>query len=247
MNDVHDPDGVRLQKVLAGAGLGSRRSCEELIASGRVEVDGQTVRELGVRVDPQRAVIHVDGQRVVLDVGLVTVALNKPLGIVSSMHDEQGRPDLAPFVANREERLFHVGRLDEETEGLLLLTNDGSLANRLTHPSHEVTKTYLAEVEGRVPPGLGAKLLAGLELEDGPASVDRFQLVQTVGRASLVEVDLHSGRNRIVRRLLAEAGFPVTRLVRTRFGPIRLGELRTGRTRVLSNTEVGSLMTAAGL
>jgi 23S rRNA pseudouridine2605 synthase len=247
MTDVHDPAGVRLQKVLAGAGLGSRRACEELIAAGRVSVDGVQVRELGVRVDPVHAVLHVDGERVVLDTGMVTVALNKPLGVVCSMHDEQGRPDLAPFVANRPERLFHVGRLDEETEGLLLLTNDGTLTNRLTHPSHGVVKTYLVEVEGRATPGLGKKLLAGIELEDGPATVDRFNLVQTTGWASLIEVDLHSGRNRVVRRMLAEAGFPVTRLVRTKFGPIRLGELRPGRTRVLSNTEVGSLMTAAGL
>ncbi|WP_159805269.1 pseudouridine synthase [Cellulomonas citrea] len=247
MTDVHDPDGVRLQKVLAGAGLGSRRACEELIARGRVQVDGQVVRELGIRVDPVHAVIHVDGERVVLDTGMVTLALNKPFGVVSSMRDEQGKPDLSQFVANRSERLFHVGRLDEETEGLLLLTNDGTLSNQLTHPSHGVVKTYMAQVEGKVQPGLAKKLLAGVELEDGLATVDRFQLVQTNGRESLVEIDLHSGRNRVVRRVLEEVGHPVIRLVRTRFGPIRLGELRPGRTRVLSTVEVGSLMTAAGL
>src|SRR5690606_36700563 len=141
---MHVPEGVRLQKVLAGAGLGSRRACEELIARGRVQVDGVTGRELGVRVDPGRAVIHVDGLRVQLDTSLVTLVLNKPVGVVSTMHDPQGRPSLAQFVGDRAERLFHVGRLDAETEGLLIMTNDGELANRLAHPSHGVPKTYLA-------------------------------------------------------------------------------------------------------
>ncbi|MCL2466735.1 MAG: rRNA pseudouridine synthase [Micrococcales bacterium] len=245
--DVHEPDGVRLQKVLAGAGMGSRRSCEDLIADGRVTVGGHVVRELGVRVDPVTAVIHVDGIRVPLDTTLVTVALNKPAGVVSSMSDEQGRPDLSQYVADRTERLFHVGRLDEETEGLLLLTNDGDLAHGLTHPSGEVVKTYLAEVEGQVRPQLAKRLRAGVELDDGPVQVDRFQVVQLGYRSTLVEVDLHSGRNRVVRRLMDTVGHPVVRMVRTRFGPIRLGELRTGRTRVLSATEVGSLMSAAGL
>ncbi len=245
--DVHDPDGVRLQKVLAGAGLGSRRACEELIAAGRVTVSGQVVRELGVRVDPVAAILHVDGVRVLLDTTLVTVALNKPVGVVSSMRDEQGRPDLAQYVADRTERLFHVGRLDEETEGLLLLTNDGDLAHGLTHPSREVVKTYLAEVEGQVRPQLAKRMRAGIDLDDGPVQVDRFQVVQLGYRSTLIEVDLHSGRNRVVRRLMEQVGHPVVRLVRTRFGPIRLGELPTGRTRVLSAPEVGSLMSAAGL
>ncbi|MCL2849470.1 MAG: rRNA pseudouridine synthase [Micrococcales bacterium] len=244
--DVHDPAGVRLQKVLAGAGVGSRRACEDLIADGHVTVDGQVV-QLGVRVDPVAAVIHVDGRRVLLDTSLVTMALNKPVGVVSSMHDEQGRPDLAQYVADRPERLFHVGRLDEETEGLLLLTNDGDLAHGLTHPSHEVVKTYLAEVEGQVRPHLAKKLRAGIELDDGPVQVDRFQVVQVGYRSTLVEVDLHSGRNRVVRRLMEQVDHPVVRLVRTRFGPIRLGQLPPGRTRVLSAPEVGSLMSAAGL
>lgn len=245
--DVHDPDGVRLQKVLASAGLGSRRACEELIATGRVTVDGATVRELGVRVDPLRAVIHVDGLRVQLDSSMVTLALNKPKGVVSTMHDPEGRPSIAQFVADRTERLFHVGRLDAETEGLLLLTNDGELANRLSHPSHGVAKTYLAHVEGRVAGSLGGRLTRGIELEDGLVKVDRFQVVQTTPQASLVEVVLHEGRNRVVRRLLEEVGHPVTRLVRTQVGPIRLGDLKPGRTRVLSKTEVGSLMTQVGL
>ncbi|MGY4642540.1 pseudouridine synthase [Cellulomonas sp. URHB0016] len=245
--DVHDPEGVRLQKVLAAAGLGSRRACEDLISSGRVTVDGNPVLELGVRVDPVSAVIHVDGIRVQLDSSLITIALNKPKGVVSTMHDPDGRPSIGQFVANRDERLFHVGRLDADTEGLILLTNDGDLANRLSHPSHGVAKTYLAQLDGRVPPSLAGRLLRGVELEDGPVTLDRYQVVQQTPQASLVELTLHEGRNRVVRRLFDEVGFPVSRLVRTQIGPIRLGDLKPGRTRVLSKTEVGSLMTQAGM
>jgi 23S rRNA pseudouridine2605 synthase len=245
--DVHDPDGVRLQKVLAAAGLGSRRACEDLIAAGRVTVDNTTVRELGVRVDPLTAVIHVDGLRVQLDTSIVTIALNKPKGVVSTMHDPEGRPSIGQYVQDRTERLFHVGRLDAETEGLILLTNDGELANRLAHPSHAVPKVYLVQLEGRVTNSLGGRLLKGIELEDGPAKLDKFQIVQTTPQASLVEVELHEGRNRIVRRIFEEAGYPVTGLVRTQIGPIRLGDLKSGRTRVLSKTEVGSLMVRVGM
>ncbi|WP_442856785.1 pseudouridine synthase [Cellulomonas sp. FA1] len=238
---------MRLQKVLATAGLGSRRACEELIANGRVTVDGQLVVELGVRVDPKSAVIHVDGMRVQLDASLITIALNKPKGVVSTMHDPEGRPALAQFVANREERLFHVGRLDADSEGLILLTNDGDLAHRLAHPSHGVAKTYLVEVQGRVKESLGTRLKQGVELEDGTVTVDDFKVVQVASHASLVEVVLHEGRNRVVRRLMDEVGHPVTKLVRTRIGPIRLGDLRPGRTRVLSKTELGSLMASVGM
>ncbi|NLF03724.1 MAG: rRNA pseudouridine synthase [Actinomycetales bacterium] len=244
---MHVPDGVRLQKVLAGAGLGSRRACEDLIARGRVEVDGQVVRELGVRIDPNRAVVHVDGLRVQLDSSLVTLALNKPVGVVSTMHDPEGRPSLDQYVANRTERLFHVGRLDAESEGLLLLTNDGELAHRLAHPRYEVTKTYLVEVAGRVKPAHGKSLLGGVELEDGPARLDEYRIVDQTPNQALVEVQLHEGRNRIVRRMFDEVGLPVTRLVRTRIGPIRLGDLRPGRTRVLGRTELGTLMKAVEL
>jgi 23S rRNA pseudouridine2605 synthase len=245
--DVHVEGGVRLQKVLATAGLGSRRACEDLITAGRVTVDGVPVVELGVRVDPAIAQIHVDGMRVQLDTSLITLALNKPLGVVSTMHDPEGRPSLAQFVATREERLFHVGRLDAETEGLLLLTNDGELANRLSHPSHEVAKTYLAHVEGRVGPHVGHQMLHGIELDDGVAKVDRYRVVDSTPQAALVEIVLHEGRNRIVRRLFEAAGHPVTRLVRTQIGPIRLGDLKPGKTRVLSKPEVGSLMTQVGM
>lgn len=245
--DVHVPDGVRLQKVLAQAGVGSRRACEELIAAGRVEVDGRQVTELGVRIDPKRNVVHVDGVRIQVDESLVYLVLNKPLGVVSAMSDPQGRPNLGDFVANREERLFHVGRLDADTEGLLLLTNDGELAHRLSHPRYEVPKTYLVEIAGPVPRDLGKRLRAGIELEDGLAKVDSFKVVDARPGKALVELVLHDGRNRVVRRLLAAAGHPVEQLVRTQIGPIRLGDLRTGRTRVLGQAEVGALMAAAGM
>jgi len=245
--DIHTPGGERLQKVLAAAGLGSRRACEELIARGRVSVDGQAVRELGTRVDPARQRVEVDGEPVNVVPDHVTLALNKPAGVLSTMADPEGRATVADYVAGRTERLFHVGRLDVETEGLLLLTNDGALANGLSHPSHEVPKTYVATVEGRVPQGLGKRLRAGIELEDGLAAVDSFRVLDATPAQTLVEIVLHSGRNRIVRRLLEAAGFPVARLVRTRIGPIALGDLKSGRTRVLSPVEVGSLMGAAGL
>ena len=245
-DDVHRPDGVRLQKVLAAAGYGSRRACEQLIVDGRVTVDGRVV-ELGTRVDPATAVVHVDGVRLQLDETKVTLALHKPAGVVSTMKDEQGRPDLSQYVPDRPERLFHVGRLDEQTEGLLLLTNDGELAHRLTHPSYEVPKTYVATVEGEVPRSLARRLLAGVELEDGPARADRFVVLETLPTASVVEIELHEGRNRIVRRMLEQVGHPVTRLVRTRFGNIRLGRLKPGHTRVVEGTELGTLMASVDL
>lgn len=247
MTDVHQPGGTRLQKVLAAAGYGSRRACENLIADGRVTVDGQRVEELGTRVDPATAVIHVDGVRLQLDETKVTLALHKPAGVVSSMNDEQGRPDLSQYVSDRAERLFHVGRLDEQTEGLILLTNDGELAHRLAHPSYEVAKTYVATVEGEVPRALGRRLREGIRLEDGPARADRFTVLETTPRASVVEIELHEGRNRIVRRMLEHVGHPVTRLVRTRFGTVRLGQLKPGHTRVISGTELGTLMSSVGL
>ena len=245
--DVHNPDGVRLQKVLASAGLGSRRACEVLIAAGRVQVDGITVRELGVRVDPRTAVVHVDGSRLQLDTSLVTIALNKPLGVVSTMHDPQGRPSLEQYVRNQPDRLFHVGRLDADSEGLLLLTNDGELANRLAHPSHAVPKTDLATLEGRVKGSVGTQLRSGVQLEDGPVRVDSFKLVDATPGSSMVEVVLHEGRNRVVRRMFEEVGHPVTRLLRTQIGPIRLGNLPPGRTRVLGREELGSLMASVGM
>lgn len=245
--DVHVEGGVRLQKVLAQAGLGSRRASEELIANGHVEVDGQIVTELGVRVDPDTAVIHVDGLRIQLDQAKVTIALNKPLGVVSTMDDPKGRPTVADLIRNREERLFHVGRLDADSEGLLLLTNDGELANRLSHPKYEIAKTYLVTVEGEIFPRVGRELLKGVELDDGVAKMDAVKVVQQIDGYAMLEVVLHEGRNRIVRRMFDAVGHPVTRLVRTRIGPIPLGDLKSGRTRVLGRTELGTLMGAVDL
>lgn len=240
-------DGVRLQKVLAAAGIGSRRACEELIAQGRVEVDGRIVREQGLRVDPRSAVVRVDGERVPTAPDTVVIALNKPRGVVTAMSDDLGRPCVGDYVTERTERLFHVGRLDSDTEGLLLLTNDGVLAQHLAHPSHGVAKTYVALVPGPIPRDIGRQLRAGVELDDGPASVDSFAILEATPNKALVEVTLHEGRNHIVRRLLAAVGHPVEELVRTQVGPIRLGQLRPGRTRVVTGPELHSLYTAAGL
>lgn len=234
-------EGVRLQKVLSKAGVASRRAAEELIAQGRVSVDGRTVREFGVRVDPDNAVIHVDGTRVILREDLLYLALNKPRGVHSTMTDDQGRPCVGDYVRDRSQRLFHVGRLDAETEGLLLLTNDGDLAHRLMHPSYHVTKTYLAEVDGTVPRGLSRQLRAGVELDDGPVKVDAFRVKDTYSGQTLVEVVLHEGRKHIVRRLLAEAGFPVRKLVRTAIGDVQLGRGKPGSMRRLTRQEVGGL------
>ena len=244
--DVHDPDGVRLQKLLASAGVGSRRVCENLITQGRVEVDGQVVTELGVRIKATQNV-HVDGIRIQLDESRVYLAFNKPLGVVTSMSDDLGRVDIGDFVANRKERLFHVGRLDADTEGLLILTNDGELAHRLQHPRYGVLKTYLAQIQGQVPRDLGRRLREGVMLEDGPVKVDSFRVVDSAPGKALVEVVLHEGRKHIVRRMLAEAGHPVLTLVRTKVGPIHLGDTKPGKWRNLTSTEVGLLYKAAEL
>lgn len=246
-NAVHQPDGVRLQKVLADAGLGSRRACEQLIADARVEVDGQIVTELGTRIDPEIQTVHVDSMRIVTAPDRVYLAFNKPAGVVSTMDDPEGRPSLAEYLRDRPERLFHVGRLDAETEGLLLITNDGELSNRLTHPSYEIPKTYLAQVRGPVAKDVGARLREGIELDDGIARVDSFKLIDSTPGRALVELVLHEGRNRIVRRLLEAVGNPVDRLVRTHFGPIALAEQRQGKVRDLRPDEIGELMQAVGL
>ncbi|WP_407659734.1 pseudouridine synthase [Kineococcus indalonis] len=245
--DVHDPEGVRLQKFLAQAGAGSRRACEEMITAGRVTVDGEVVTELGVRIDPARQVVHVDGLRFSVDDQMVYIMVNKPKGVVSTMFDEQDRLNLADMVGPREERLFHVGRLDLDTEGLILLTNDGALAHRLQHPSFGVQKTYLAEVRGPVKRDLGRNLRAGVELDDGPVTVDSFRLVDSKPGYALVEVVLHEGRKHVVRRLLDAEGYPVLKLVRTQMGPLVLGDLKPGKNRRLTRGEVQQLMAAVGL
>ena len=241
-----EPEGERLQKVLARAGMGSRRACEELIDQGRVEVNGSVVREQGKRVDPMHDEIKVDGLTVATQ-SYLFFALNKPVGVVATMEDPDGRQCLGDYVNNRETRLFHVGRLDTETEGIILLTNHGELAHRLTHPKYGVAKTYLAAIQGPIPRDLGKQLAKGVELEDGWARADSFKVVQNVGKNYLVEISLHEGRKHIVRRLLAEAGFPVEKLVRVQFGPIALGDQKSGWLRRLTNPEVGQLMKAVGL
>lgn len=247
---MSDSEGVRLQKVLSQAGIASRRVAERMIIDGRVEVDGRIVTELGTRVDPGTAEIRVDGSRIVLDDSMVYLAVNKPRGMHSTMSDDRGRPCIGDLVEHRvrgNKNLFHVGRLDADTEGLLLLTNDGELAHRLMHPSFEVPKTYLATVTGSVPRGLGKTLRAGIELDDGPAAVDDFAVVDAVPGKTLVRVTLHEGRKRIVRRLLAAAGFPVEALVRTDIGSVTLGEQRPGSIRPLTRKEVADLSRAVGL
>ena len=245
-----DAEGVRLQKVLSQAGIASRRVAERMISDGRVEVDGRVVTELGTRVDPGTAEIRVDGARVVLDDSMVYLAVNKPLGMHSTMSDDRGRPCIGDLIEHRvrgNKKLFHVGRLDADTEGLLLLTNDGELAHRLMHPSYEVQKTYLATVAGSVPRGLGKTLRAGVELDDGPVRLDDFAVVDAVPGKTLVRVTLHEGRKRIVRRLLAAVGFPVQALVRTEIGAVALGDQRPGSIRALTRKEVGELYQAVGL
>ena len=242
-----ETEGVRLQKVLAGAGVGSRRACEQLIAEGRVSIDGVGIAELGSRVDPATAVVRVDGERVNLRSDLVYLALNKPRGMVTAMSDPHGRSNVGDLVRDRPERLFHVGRLDAETEGLLILTNDGDFAHRLAHPSHGVVKTYIAEVASPVERSVGHRLRQGIELDDGPAAVDEYKVVQATPERTLLELSLHEGRNHIVRRMLDAVGHPVNRLVRVAVGPVRLGDQRPGTLRELTGTELGALYRQIGL
>lgn len=237
-------EGIRLQKVLASAGVGSRRVSEQLIAEGRVEVNGKIITTQGVRVHPDRDVIRVDGDRVVVNEKMQYFALNKPRGIQSTMSDDMGRPCVGDLVGERVDagqRLFHVGRLDAATEGLLILTNDGELANRLMHPKYEVTKTYLATVLGEVDKQLVRTLKDGIELEDGIAKADEVDIIDVWQGRSLVKVVLHEGRKHIVRRMLKTAGFPVQALVRTKIHTVQLGEQKPGTIRALNSSELASL------
>ena len=240
-------EGTRLQKLLAESGVASRRRSEELIRAGRVEVDGEVVTRLGTRVDPAAAVIRVDGARVPPRSERVYLVLNKPVGVVATMRDPEGRRCLADLLGERTDRLFHIGRLDTDTGGLLLLTNDGDFAQRVAHPSFAVSKTYVAEVSGVVSARVGRMLLAGVELDDGPVVADGFRVLTTTADKSIVELVLHEGRNRIVRRLLAHVGHPVQRLTRTAIGPVGLGRLPAGDVRELSREELGELLDVAGL
>lgn len=233
---------VRLQKVLAEAGVASRRACEEIIAQGRVRVNGKVIREMGFKVDPVSAKIEVDGEQIASAQPRTLLAFNKPAGVVSAMSDPEGRPCLGDFFSEWPGRLFHVGRLDFETEGLILLTNDGDLANRLAHPKHEVVKRYLVQVRGALPPNLTATLRTGVELEDGLVRLSSVKILARTEKSALMEIELHEGRNRIIRRLFAQLDLPVEHLVRVGVGSIDLGELRPGRWRAISEPELKKLL-----
>ena len=235
-------EGVRLQKVLAAAGVASRRAAEQMIAEGRVEVNGRLVTEQGLRVDPARDTIRVDGARIPPARHHVYVVLNKPRGVVSTMDDPEGRPTLVDYLGRRKERLFHVGRLDTDTEGLILLTNHGEFAHRMAHPSYEVKKTYVAEVEGFLDNKTLKRLSKGVSLDDGPVKPDAVKLINRTDNRSMLSITLHEGRNRIVRRMMDAVGHPVRRLSRTQIGPVRLGQLAPGEVRDLTRDELGSLL-----
>lgn len=241
-----EPEGERLQKVLSRVGVASRRRVEMLMAQGRITVNGAVANEMGLRIDPSKDVVAVDGEVVSLDVSLRYIMLHKPRGVVSTLSDEQGRPDLSTYLEEIGERVFNVGRLDSDTTGLLLLTNDGDTAHRLAHPSFEVDKVYVATVSGRVGHAAIKKLLDGLELEDGFAKADRAKTVGTPSEdKSIVELVLHSGKNRIVRRMMEAVGHPVIALHRRSFGPLHLGGLKPGTWRDLTRLEVNKILTLA--
>jgi 23S rRNA pseudouridine2605 synthase len=242
-----DPQGERLQKVLARAGVGSRRVSEDMIDAGRISVNGATVRVQGMRVNAAVDKIAVDGVRIEVRDDHVTYAMNKPPGVITAMSDDRNRPTVGDMVGDLAKGLVHVGRLDQDTEGLLLLTNDGELAHRLAHPSFEVRKTYLAQVSGKIPRDLAKQLRAGVVLDDGPVAVDSFRVVDAHAGQSVVEVVLHEGRKHIVRRLLAHVGLPVSRLTRTAVGPIELRAMRSGTIRKLTRAEVGAIEELVGL
>ena len=247
VDPVDDEGLVRLQKLLAQSGVASRRKCEELMLAGLVEVDGEVVTRLGTKVDPRTAVIRVEGKRLPPVSAHVYLVLNKPRGVVSTMSDPEGRRTLSDFVADRPERLFHVGRLDTDTEGLILLTNDGDFAQRVAHPSYELHKTYVAEVPGPVTKATVRRVLAGVTLEDGPVEASSFKVLSEHKDKAIVELVIHEGRNRIVRRLLDEVGHPVRRLTRTAIGPVQVTGLRSGELRELTRDELGTMLDAARL
>ncbi len=244
-DDEHE--GIRLQKVLAQAGIASRRASEQLIQDGRVEVNGELVTEQGRRVDPEKDEIRVDGSRIPTARHHVYTVLNKPRGVVSTMDDPEGRETLSDYIDRRNVRLFHVGRLDTETEGLIILTNDGEFAHRLAHPSYEVPKTYVAQVLGQVSPHTLKRIQRGITLEDGPVRPDKVKVMQTLPDATLLQITLHEGRNRVVRRMMEAFGHPVQKLTRIAIGPVRLGRLQPGEMRDLTREELGKLLDLVGM
>jgi 23S rRNA pseudouridine2605 synthase len=245
MSEQTDSGPQRVQKVLAAAGLGSRRACEQLIAQGRVAVDGEVVG-LGAKADPVRNVITVDGERIHTDPSLAYLLLNKPQGVVTTVSDPQGRPTVMDLVPANP-RVYPVGRLDRDTEGLLLLTNDGELANRLAHPRYEVEKTYVAQVRGVPKRHAVRALLDGVELEDGPARARSVRELGSSADKTLLELVLAEGRKREVRRMLAAVDIPLERLARVKIGPLPLGDIKPGKFRPLNGAEVRALYAAVGL
>ena len=239
-----EAEGVRLQKAMAAAGVASRRASENLIVAGRVKVNGKVVRELGTRIDPSVDSVWVDNKPVQLDPDRLYLAFHKPKGVVSSMADEFGRTDLSQFFLVYD-RVFNVGRLDADTTGILLMTNDGDLANQLAHPSFGVEKVYSALVKGRIERATLQRLVTGVTLEDGKAQADRVKILDVGETTSLVEVVLHSGKNRVVRRMFEAIGHEVIELTRRSFGPLRLGSLKPGQVRELGKVEVSALLAAA--
>ena len=234
---------MRLNKIIADAGITSRRGADELIADGRVTVDGRPIRELGAKIDPDNHKVAVDGETIKRSLTKSYLVLHKPKGVLSTMYDPEGRPSLADFIDLRKERLFHVGRLDKDSEGLILLTNDGDLTFRATHPSFGLEKTYIIEFEGRLETGVDKVLLKGVELEDGMGRVLSFKQLS----ANWIEVKIHEGRYHIIRRLMEAVGVEVLRLIRTNFGPISLGDTPEGRWRDLNEQELLNIQKALNL
>ena len=234
---------MRLNKIIADAGITSRRGADELIADSRVTVDGRPVRELGAKIDPDKHEVAVDGETIKRSMTKSYLVLHKPKGVLSTMYDPEGRPSLADFIDLRKERLFHVGRLDKDSEGLILLTNDGDLTFRATHPSFGLEKTYIIEFEGRLETGVDKVLLKGVELEDGMGRVLSFKQLS----ANWIEVKIHEGRYHIIRRLMEAVGVEVLRLIRTNFGPISLGDTPEGRWRDLNEQELLNIQKALNL
>jgi len=234
---------MRLNKIIADAGITSRRGADELIADGRVTVDGRPIRELGAKIDPEIHEVAVDGETIKRSLTKSYLVLHKPKGVLSTMYDPEGRPSLADFIDLRKERLFHVGRLDKDSEGLILLTNDGDLTFRATHPSFGLEKTYIIEFEGRLETGVDKVLLKGVELEDGMGRVLSFKQLS----ANWIEVKIHEGRYHIIRRLMEAVGVEVLRLIRTNFGPISLGDTPEGRWRDLNEQELLNIQKALDL
>jgi 23S rRNA pseudouridine2605 synthase len=233
---------ARLQKVLADAGIASRRASEQLILDGRVSVDGIQITELGTKVDPEISKVEVDGEAIKVVKTKVYLAFHKPVGVLSTMTDPNDRPSLGDYFKDRKERLFHVGRLDRESEGLILMTNDGDVAHRATHPSYGMVKKYLVEIESVLTKEQISEMLKGIMLEDGLARALEIRTVREISpKHSWVEISIHEGRNHIVRRMLDFFEIPVARLVRTDFGPILLAETGVGRYRTLNEVELTKL------